>query len=95
MFRNDFCTVLLPPGVNAVAVNKHININIFWAFKRRHSINENKWNPGHLLSSRNNELVAPSVPGWYLQLCHDCCLLCSVWCIIHYYSVMFCKMVCC
>jgi hypothetical protein len=74
MFRNDFCTVLLPQGVSAIAVNKYINIAIFWAFKRRHSI-ENKWNPGRLLSRRNNGLVAVCVPGWYLHLCHDCCVL--------------------
>jgi hypothetical protein len=42
MFRNNFSTVLLPPVVSAIAVNKYINITIFWAFKRRHSAIENR-----------------------------------------------------
>ena len=28
------CTVLLPPGVNSIAVHKYININILWDKQR-------------------------------------------------------------
>jgi len=28
------CTVLLPQGVNPIAVNKYININILWRYLR-------------------------------------------------------------
>jgi len=32
------CTVLLPPGVNTIAVNKHINININTTLTDKHAL---------------------------------------------------------